>query len=101
MTDEAIVALFWSRSELALEETKAQYGRYVQSIAYGILQDCEDAGEIANYLKAWNSIPPQRPSHLKAFLGRIARQLALNRAEQKNAAKRGGGQYAEVVEELS
>lgn len=103
MTDEAIVALFWSRSELALEETKAQYGRYVQSIAYGILQDREDAGEIANdtYLKAWNSIPPQRPSPLKAFLGRIARQLALNRAEQKNAAKRGGGRYAEVVEELS
>lgn len=103
MTDEAIVALFWSRSELALEETKAQYGRYVQSIAYGILQDREDAGEIANdtYLKAWNTIPPQRPSPLKAFLGRIARQLALNRAEQKNAAKRGGGQYAEVVEELS
>ena len=102
MTDEAIVALFWSRSELALEETKAQYGRYVQSIAYGILQDREDAGEIANdtYLKAWNSMPPQRPAVLSTYLGKITRQLAIDVFRKKHSAKRYASQYALSLEEL-
>jgi RNA polymerase sigma-70 factor (ECF subfamily) len=103
MTDEKIVELYWERSEEAIKETDKQYGRYFHYIAKEILQDEEDAKEIVNdtYLKAWNSIPPERPNPLKAFLGRITRQLSLNRLEQNKAQKRGGGQYLLALDELA
>lgn len=103
MTDEKIVELYWERSEEAIKETDKQYGRYFHYIAKEILQDEEDAKEIVNdtYLKAWNSIPPERPNPLKAFLGRITRQLSLNQLEQNKAQKRGGGQYLLALDELA
>lgn len=103
MTDEQIVALFWERSEAAIAETDHTYGRYFHHIALGILGDDEDAREIVNdtYLKAWNTIPPQRPSHLKAFLGRITRQLSINRLEWNTAQKRSSSQYWIALEELT
>ncbi len=103
MTDEKIVELYGERSEEAIKETDKQYGRYFHYIAKEILQDEEDAKEIVNdtYLKAWNSIPPERPNPLKAFLGRITRQLSLNRLEQNKAQKRGGGQYLLALDELA
>lgn len=102
MTDERIVELYWQRDERAIRETELAYGTYIHYIAYAILRDESDAGEITNdtYLKAWNSIPPQRPKPLKAFLGRIARQLSLNRAEYNTADKRGGSQYPLALDEL-
>ena len=103
MTDEKIVELYWERSEEAIKETDKQYGRYFHYIAKEILHDEEDAKEIVNdtYLKAWNSIPPEKPHPLKAFLGRITRQLSLNRLEQINAQKRGGGQHFLALDELA
>ena len=92
MTDKEIVDLFWARSESAIPETDAKYGKYCHYIAYRILGDGEDAKEILNdtYLKAWNTIPPSRPNPLKPFIGRIARQLSINRYEASHAKKRGG-----------
>lgn len=103
MTDEKIVDLYWERSEQAIEETEKIYGRYFHYIAYEILRNDEDAEEIVNdtYLKAWNTIPPERPNPLKAFLGRITRQLSLNRLEQNKAQKRGGGQCLVALDELA
>ena len=103
MTDQQIVALYWQRSESAIAETDRHYGRYFHYIAYSILQDEEDAKETVNdtYLKAWNTMPPQRPNHLKAFLGRITRQLSINRLEYNTAQKRAGSQYWVTLEELN
>ena len=103
MNDSLIVDLYWSRSEKAIEETDKAYGRYFHYIAYGILKSEEDSREIVNdtYLKAWNNIPPERPYNLKAFLGRMTRQLSINRLEQNLAKKRGEGQYSLVLDELS
>ena len=103
MTDEEIIALFWQRSETAIAETSNLYGRYFHSVAFSILRNEEDAKETVNdtYLKAWNSIPPQRPNHLKAFLGRITRQLSINRLECSTAQKRAGSQYQLALDELS
>jgi len=103
MTDEKIVELYWERSEEAIKETDKQHGRYLRYIAKEILQDEEDAKEIVNdtYLKAWSSIPPEKPNPLKAFLGRITRQLSLNRLEQNKAKKRGSGQYLLALDELA
>lgn len=103
MTDDQIVGLFWERSEQAITATDDKYGRMCHGIAYRILDDREDSEECVNdgYLRLWNSIPPTRPKAFSAFLGRIVRNLALNRYEAVNASKRGGGEVPLALEELS
>lgn len=103
MDDKQIVDLYWARSETAISETEKKYGRYCHYIAYRILYNNEDAEEVVNdtYLKTWNTIPPYRPDPLKAYVGLLCNQLALDRYDEKQAAKRGGGQLPLVLEELS
>lgn len=92
MEDKLIVSLYWERSESAIIETQIKYDRYLKSIAKGILFSDEDAEECVNdtYLKTWNSIPDARPESLKAFVGKITRNTALDRYDQQNAYKRIG-----------
>lgn len=103
MEDKQIVDLYWKRSENAIAETEKKYGRYCHYIAYRILTDDEDAKEVVNdtYLKTWNTVPPNRPDPLKAYVGKISRHLALDRYDEKNAKKRGGGELPLVFDELS
>ena len=103
MTDDRIIGLYLERSEDAVTETQRQYGRYFTSIAYGIVRNESDAEEIVNdvYLQAWNTIPPEHPDSLKAFLGRMTRQLAIKKLEKNTAKKRGEGQYPAVIDELT
>lgn len=100
--DERIVALYLERSERAIDETAAEYGRYCRSIAYSLLGNKADAEECVNdvYLAAWNSIPPHRPSVLSAFLGKITRRIAVDRIRHRRAEKRGGGEYELMLSEL-
>ncbi|MBO5286568.1 MAG: sigma-70 family RNA polymerase sigma factor [Clostridia bacterium] len=93
MEDKGIIDLFWQRSEKAIEETGKKYQKYCHCIAYNILSSDEDAEECVNdtYLRAWDSIPPQRPDKLSAFLGRITRNLALDRYDARHAQKRSNG----------
>ena len=102
MEDQRIVDLYFARSESAITETDRKYGRYCHSIAYNILEDHEDAKEIVNdtYLKAWNTIPPNRPDPLKPYVGMISRHLSLDRYEEYHTQKR-GGQVPLVLEELA
>ncbi len=90
MEDQKIVALYWERSEAAIKETEAKYGTYCHSVAYRILQSTEDAEECVNdtYLKAWEAMPPHKPTRLSTFLGKITRNLALNRYWHNRAQKR-------------
>lgn len=53
------------------------------------------------YMNAWNSMPPHRPSILSTFLGRITRNLSLNRYKHNTADKRGGGEFPVVLDEIS
>lgn len=101
MDDEKILDLYWIRSETAISETEKKYGRYCYSIAYQILCNEEDVKEVLNdtYLKIWNTIPPQRPSVLKSYVGMISRQLALNFYKKQHTQKR-GGQVSLVLNEL-
>lgn len=46
------------------------------------------------------SIPPQRPSRLSIYLGKITRNLALNRYKRYTAEKRGHGQVVLALSEL-
>lgn len=102
MDDKRIVDLFWERSETALAETEKKYGSYCHRIAMNILSNELDAEECVNdaYLKAWESIPPHRPQRLSTFLGKITRNISLNRYAHNNAQKR-CHETALVYEELA
>ena len=101
MEDHNIVDLYWFRDENAISETDKKYGSYCSTIANNILYNLEDSKECVNdtYLKTWNSIPPTRPKILKAFLGKITRNLALNIYKSKNCQKR-KGEVPLVLDEL-
>ena len=79
-----------------------KYGRYCTSIAYGILGSREDAQECVSdaYLTAWNAIPPRCPADLGTYLGKITRNLSIDRLRTRNRAKRGGGEVPLALEEL-
>ena len=102
MDDAKIIALYEARDEKAIAETQQKYGGYCRYIAERILASKQDAEECVNdaYHKAWNTIPPEKPSSLKAYLARMTRQLAINRIEKQTAQKRGGGEYILAMEEL-
>ena len=105
MNDEQIVQLYWDRDEQAIEESRIKYGNYCYSVSFGVLRNAEDSEECVSdtWLRSWNSIPPQRPRLLKAFFGKIARNLALDRWRSSRAQKR-GGEYAGmelVLDELA
>ena len=102
MDDEAIIGLFWERSETAITAASEAYGPYCRTIAQNILADPRDAEECVNdtWLRAWNAMPPQRPSRLRLFLGKITRNLALNRYAARRTQKRGGGETALALHEL-
>ena len=102
MDDKQIVELYWQRDEHAIEATAAKYGPYCMKISRNILEDRADSEENVNdtYLHAWNAMPPQRPAILQAFLGKIARNLALNRYKAKSAQKRQGDALAFSLDEL-
>lgn len=102
MDDAAIVALFWERSESAIREAEARYGSYCTAVAGRILNNAEDTRECLNdlWLAAWQSIPPHHPENLRAYLGKLARNLAISRWRETHRQKRGGGEPALVLEEL-
>ena len=102
MEDKEIIELFWSRSEDAIQEMAKKYEKYCYAIAYGILKSHEDAKECVNdaYYQVWDTIPPQNPNRLSTFIGKITRNLALNKWEYYNAKKRGRGEVPLVLEEL-
>ncbi|MCM1189924.1 MAG: RNA polymerase sigma factor [bacterium] len=102
MKDDEIIALYLDRNETAIAATSDKYGSYCHSISYNILHDSEDAKECVNdtWLGAWKSIPPHRPNRLSTYLGKITRNLSLNRFRQYNAEKRGFGQTELALSEL-
>lgn len=90
MEDRKIVELYFQRAESAIDQTQEKYGKYCHHIAQNILGSAPDAEECVNdaLLQAWNTIPPQKPYSLSAYLGKITRNFAINRAIHENAQKR-------------
>ncbi|MCH5333303.1 MAG: sigma-70 family RNA polymerase sigma factor [Agathobacter sp.] len=102
MKDNEIIDLYWERNEAAIAATAEQYGSYCHAISYNILHSNEDAEECVNdtWLGAWNSLPPLRPNRLSTYLGKLTRNLSLDRFRQYHAKKRGHGQTELVLSEL-
>ena len=97
MEDTGIIALYWQRDERAIAETDSKYGSLCRRIAMNILRCFSDSEECVSdtYLKAWDTMPPQRPESLKAYLGRIVRNFSISRYRALHAQKRYAG--AEVL----
>ena len=102
MDDTSIISLYFARSEDAINQTSIKYSGYCYAIAYNILLNRQDSEESVNdtFLAAWNTIPPQRPKVLSTYLGKLTRNISLDRWKRLNARKRGGGQVALALEEL-
>ena len=101
MEDIDITKLYWNREQSAIEHSHTKYGPLLFKIAFGILSSREDSEECVNdtYLKAWNSIPPQKPVSLKAYLGSITRNLSISRFRMSKTQKR--GETPLILDELS
>ncbi|MBR2811311.1 MAG: sigma-70 family RNA polymerase sigma factor [Solobacterium sp.] len=90
LEDHEIIELYWQRDETAIKETDLKYHAYCQTIANDILENSADAEECVSdtWLKAWQSMPPQRPSVLRLFLARICRNTSLDLYRRNAAGKR-------------
>ncbi|MDO5521870.1 MAG: sigma-70 family RNA polymerase sigma factor [bacterium] len=90
MEDHRIMELYFARDEDAITETAYTYGNKLDNLSLRILKNSEDAKECVNdtYLKAWNSIPPQKPNYFYAYLAKICRFICFGKLDYKNAKKR-------------
>ena len=93
MDDKQIIDLYFARDEQAIAETEQEYGDFCLRISMNVLGIREDAEECVSdtYLSAWKQIPPTIPRSLKAFLGRIVRNLSISRFRAMRAKKRYNG----------
>lgn len=103
MDDLQIINLYWKRSESAIAETDSKYGKFCYGLAMNVLNNREDAEESVSdtYFAAWNALPPNRPTYLMAFLGKVVRRLAIDRWRSLSAQKRGSGQISLCLDELA
>lgn len=102
LSDEEIISLYWARNENAIKHTDDKYRAYLLKIANNILKDMQDSEECLNdtYLSAWNTIPPERPYLLKAFLAAIIRNQSLMVGRRQKAQKRAAMSQAVSLSEL-
>ncbi|MCL1832225.1 MAG: sigma-70 family RNA polymerase sigma factor [Oscillospiraceae bacterium] len=101
-SDDELLKLYEERSEAAISETAKAYGAYCTTIAMNILHNAQDAEECVNdaYFSAWEAIPPHAPSSFSSYLGKITRNLALDKHRKSNTKKRGGGSTDVMLSEL-
>ena len=105
-SDSKLIALYQSRSEIAISETKSMYGRLIYSVAHDLLKNNSDAEECESdtYLVLWKSIPPAEPKNFKAFCLKITRNLAIKKLDYYRADKRDVAKtiyYEDVLNEVS
>lgn len=92
ISDKKITALLESRSEQALKLLSEKYGRLCSSISYNVLGNRSDSEEVTNdtYMKVWNTIPPEKPHNLCAYIAKIVRNLSLDKLRYNTRSKRCG-----------
>lgn len=103
MEDREILDLYWHRMESAIAATNEKYHPYCFHIAASILGNSQDAEECVNdtWLKAWNSIPPNRPANMATYLGKLVRTTAIDCLRKKSRKQRGGTGADVVLDELA
>lgn len=87
MEDLDIVNLIYNRDDLGLSELRKKYNQLLYSLAFAILNNNSDSDECVNdvYLKVWKTIPPYKPTYLKSFVCKIARQISIDKYRSNNS----------------
>jgi RNA polymerase sigma-70 factor (ECF subfamily) len=100
--DAEIVELYLGRDERAIRLTEIKYSKQLFRIAYNVLNDKCDSDECVNdtYLGAWNSIPPQIPKSLFAYLSKLVRNFAISLYRKKTSQKRGRSEFDVSLSEI-
>ncbi|MBE6670247.1 MAG: sigma-70 family RNA polymerase sigma factor [Ruminococcaceae bacterium] len=90
MNDIQIVDMIFMRSEAALEEMSDKYSSLCASVMRKVLDNDSDIEECVNdvRLAVWNSIPPNRPENLRAYLCTLSRNTALNKLKYNKRMRR-------------
>lgn len=101
MEDQAIIELYWKRSQQAITETSDKYGSRLESLSMNILHDNEDAKECVNdtYHATWNTLPPEKPDFFFAYLAKLTRHFSFGKYDYYHAKKR-DTTIVELSEEL-
>ena len=101
MDDYRIIELLFERAEHALDEVSRKYSRLYKGIIREVLGDECDVEECGNdvLLALWNTIPPNRPNSLPAYICTIARRIGINRFKFNTRQKRNTG-YMVMLSEL-
>ena len=103
LSDSQIIDLFKSRDEKAIEVTKNKYKSLINSVSFGILNDKRDCEECESSVlfRLWNTIPPENPTSLKAYIIRLARFAALDIFRAEHRQKRIRSDMTEALDDLS
>lgn len=99
--DSKIIDLLFIRKEQALIELSEKYGMACERIARNILKNHRDVEECVNdtYLAIWNTIPPQSPKSLRAYIFRIIRNISVTKYHENTCIKR-NSYYDVALQEL-
>ncbi|MBR3268952.1 MAG: sigma-70 family RNA polymerase sigma factor [Oscillospiraceae bacterium] len=102
MQDHDLIAMYFARNERAAAETERKFGGYCYTVAYNILGNAQDAEECVNdtLIRLWESIPPNQPKNLYAFIAAITRNIAKNKLKAAHVQRRGGSELPAVLDEL-
>lgn len=98
--DSCIIEMLLRREEAALQMIRDAYSAQCSQIAYRITGSREDAEECVNdmLLDVWNTVPPNRPNDLQAYLVSLVRRRAIDKYRYAHRQKRGGMQTAALDE---
>lgn len=101
MEDNRIIELLFDRAENALDEVSRKYSRLYKGIIRQVLSDEADVEECENdvLLAVWNTIPPNHPNSLPAYICKIARRIGINKFKYSRRQKRNTG-YTMMLSEL-
>ncbi|MBQ8387793.1 MAG: sigma-70 family RNA polymerase sigma factor [Clostridia bacterium] len=101
ISDDTIISLLFDRNESALEQISKKYSSLYMSVIRQAVGNDSDAEECANDLliSIWNSIPPNRPSYLRAYVCKLARNIGIKRHRYNTRQKRNNG-YTVCLSEL-
>ena len=103
MDDKAMIDQLWQRKDSVLSVIGLKYGKLCHSLAIGILRSEEDAEECVNdaYMKVWETIPPNRPDSLRAYIAKLTRNISIDKLRAGSRKKRSYGEREVALDEIA